>query len=78
MNGITGLAFMLHDQQKSEVEVIHYLQRYELCTEKEARQTISFISDHFIAHYIFTYYVGYELLEKLFKLTWTVISTSGE
>jgi hypothetical protein len=68
MNGLDGnAAFMLHDQQKSEEEVSQYLQTYGLLTEKEAKQTINFISHPLYRSYIFTYHVGYDLLEELFQ-----------
>ena len=67
MDGLAGnAAFMLHDQQKSEAEITRYLQRYGLSTEKEAKQTIRFISDPLSRSYIFTYHIGYDLLEELF------------
>ena len=68
MSGVSGnAAFMLHDQGKSKEEIIQYLQKYELSSEKEARQTIRFISDPLDRSYIFTYDVGYDLLEELFQ-----------
>ena len=68
MSGISGnAAFMLHDQQKSEEEIIQYLQRYNLSSEKEARQTIRFISNPLDRSYTFTYHVGYDLLAELFQ-----------
>jgi hypothetical protein len=68
MNGLDGnAAFMLHDQQKSEEEISKYLQEYGLSTEEEARQTIRFISNPLYRSYIFTYHVGYDLLEELFQ-----------
>jgi hypothetical protein len=64
---LTGnAAFMLHDQQKSEDEISQYVQKYGLRTEKEARQTIKFISDPLYRSYTFTYHIGYDLLEELF------------
>ena len=68
MNGVDGnAAFMLHDQHKSEEEISQYLQKYDFSTEQEAKQTIDFISNPLYRSYIFTYYVGYDLLEELFK-----------
>ena len=68
LRGIAGnAAFMLHDQQKSEEEISQYLQEYNLSTEKEARHFISFISNPLYRSYIFTYHVGYDLLEELFQ-----------
>jgi hypothetical protein len=68
MGGVAGnAAFMLHDQGKSEEEIIQYLQRYGLSSEKEARQTIRFISDPLDRSYTFTYEAGYNLLKELFQ-----------
>ena len=68
MSGASGnAAFMLHDQGKSEEEIIQYLQKYNLSSEKEARQTIRFISNPLDRSYTFTYDVGYDLLEELFQ-----------
>ncbi|MEO5887817.1 MAG: hypothetical protein ABIQ77_09150 [Anaerolineales bacterium] len=67
MSGLWGnAAFMLHDQSKSVDEIISYLQNYGLSTEKEADKTIKFISNPLYRSYIFTYHVGYDLLEELF------------
>lgn len=67
MAGLTGnAAFMLHDQQKSEDEISQYLQKYGLRTEKEAQQSIKFISNPLYRSYTFTYHIGYDLLEELF------------
>jgi len=68
MSRVSGnAAFMLHDQGKSEEEIIQYLQRYNLSSEKEARQTIRFISNPLDRSYTFNYDVGYDLLEELFQ-----------
>lgn len=68
LNGIAGnAAFMLHDQHKSEDEISQYLQRYGLSTEKEARHRIKFLSNPLYRSYIFTYHVGYDLFEELFR-----------
>jgi hypothetical protein len=68
MAALTGnAAFMLHDQHKSEDEISRYVQKYGLRTEKEARQTIKFISNPLYRSYTFTYPVGYALLQELFS-----------
>lgn len=68
LDGIGGnAAFMLHDQHRSEQEITKYLQRYNLSTEKEAGHTIRFISQPHDHSYIFTYHVGHDLLEELFR-----------
>jgi len=67
LSALTGnAAFMLHDQQKSEDEISQYVQKYGLRTEKEAKQTIKFISNPLYRSYTFTYHIGYDLLEELF------------
>lgn len=68
MAGLWGnAAFMLHDQNKNTNEIRSYLQEYGLHTEKEAEQAIRFISNPLYRSYIFTYHVGYDLLEELFS-----------
>jgi hypothetical protein len=68
LNGIAGnAAFMLHDQGKSEEEISQYLQEYGLSTEQEAKHMISFLSNPLYRSYIFTYHVGYDLFEELFR-----------
>jgi len=65
--GIMGnLSFMLYDQHKSVEEAESYLQRYALATEKERKHLIRFISDPLSRSYVFTYDMGYDLLEELF------------
>jgi len=65
--GVMGnIAFMLYDQHKSEEEASQYLQKYALLSEKEAQQIIRFVSDPLSRSYVFTYDVGYELLDELF------------
>lgn len=67
MAGLTGnAAFMLHDQKKSANEIIAYLQKYGLNTEKEAQQSIKFITNPLYRSYIFTYHIGYDMLKDLF------------
>jgi hypothetical protein len=68
ISGLAGnAAFMLHDQGKSENEISLYIQKYGLNTEKEAGQLIKFISHPLYRSYIFTYHIGYDLLEELFS-----------
>ena len=59
-------AFMLHDQNVNVDEISAYIQKYGLYSEKEARRTINFISNPLYRSYIFTYFVGYDLLHQLF------------
>ena len=66
-SGLGGnAAFMLHDQNKSTDEIRAYLQQYGLASEKDAEQSINFISNPIYRSYIFTYHVGKELLDELF------------
>jgi hypothetical protein len=59
-------AFMLHDQNKSPQEIRSYMQEYGLNTEEDAEHLIKFISDPLGRSYIFTYFVGKDLLDELF------------
>ena len=59
-------AFMLHDQKKSDQEICTYMEQYGLNTREEAEHLIKFISDPLGRSYIFTYFVGEDLLEELF------------
>ena len=61
-------AFMLHDQKKSAEEIVSYLLKYALSTEKEANRAIQFMSGPLDRSYIFTYTAGYDLLEELFSI----------
>ena len=67
IESIAGNAvFMLHDQNKSPQEIISYMQQHGLSTEEDAEHLIKFISDPLGRSYIFTYYVGKDLLDALF------------
>jgi len=61
-----NIAFMLFDQHKSEKVAEEYLSRYTLSTEREIKRLIRFISDPLSRSYVFTYDIGYDLLEELF------------
>ena len=66
-NGIMGnISFMLYDQQKGTEEAEQYLRRYALATEKIIKHLIRFVSDPLSRSYVFTYDMGYDLLEELF------------
>lgn len=66
-SGLTGnAAFMLHDQKKSEDEIIAYIRKYGLQSEKEAKQGVKFISNPLYRSYTFTYHIGYDILKDLF------------
>ena len=65
--GIMGnVSFMLYDQHRSEEEAEAYLRRYALATEKIIKHLIRFVSDPLSRSYVFTYDIGYDLLEELF------------
>lgn len=66
-NGIMGnISFMLYDQQKSVEEAEEYLRRYTLATEQVVQHLIRFVSEPLSRSYVFTYDMGYDLLEELF------------
>jgi hypothetical protein len=68
ISGVVGnAAFMLHDQGKDELEIVQYLQRYGMHTEKVAQRFVKFITNPLYRSYIFTYHIGSELLTNLFK-----------
>jgi hypothetical protein len=68
MSGLTGnAAFMWHDQHQSPEQISAYIQQYGLRTEKEADQALKFLSNPLYRSYIFTYHMGYDLLEELFQ-----------
>ncbi len=67
ISGLTGnAAFMLHDQKKSEEEIIAYARKYGLQSEREAQQGFKFISNPLYRSYTFTYHIGYDILKDLF------------
>jgi hypothetical protein len=55
-------AIMLHEQGADPEEVVQYIMRYGLRTEREARQSLRFINTPLWRAYTFTYFVGRELL----------------
>jgi hypothetical protein len=57
-------ALLLHEEGRTEAEVIAYLQRYGLSTEEEARQRLRFIANPLWRSYIFTYHVGHDLITR--------------
>jgi hypothetical protein len=63
--GVPGnAAFLLYDQNASEEQVIAYIQRYGLGSEKEARRSVDFLK--YARSYVFTYSYGGEMLDALF------------
>jgi hypothetical protein len=65
-SAVGNAAFMLHDQRKSETEIVQYLNRYGLYPENKAQRSVKFITNPLYRSYIFTYYIGKELLSGLF------------
>jgi hypothetical protein len=55
-------AIMLHEQGADPEEVVGYIMRYGLRTEREARQSLRFISTPLWRPYIFTYFIGRQIL----------------
>jgi len=55
-------ALMLHDQGRSEEEVIGYLQRWSLVPADRARKSLAFLTHPLWRAYISTYVEGYRLL----------------
>lgn len=69
IKGLMGnVAFMLYDQQKTVEEAEAYLQRYAFVTEKVIKRLIRFVSEPRSRSYVFTYDIGYDLLEELFAI----------
>lgn len=63
----SNAALLLHEQGADPEEVVQYMMRYGLRTEKEARQSLRFISDPLWRPYVFTYHAGYALLSRWLK-----------
>jgi hypothetical protein len=57
-------ALLLHEQGKDPEEVMRYIMRYGLRSEKEARQSLRFLSDPLWRAYTFTYDSGRQLLGR--------------
>jgi hypothetical protein len=57
-------ALLLHEQGADPEEVVRYIMRYGLRSEREARQSLRFISTPLWRAYIFTYFMGRELLNS--------------
>ena len=68
LGGVSGnAAFMLHQDGRPEAEVLDYIQTYGLRSEKEARQSLGFISHPTFRAYVFNYFYGAKLLKDAFK-----------
>lgn len=63
----SNAAILYHQESASEEEVLAYMQRYGLRSRKEARKAFDFITHPNFRSYLFTYRVGSQLLEQLFK-----------
>jgi hypothetical protein len=61
-------ALLLHQEGRTDEEVLAYLMRYALRAENEARQSLRFISDPLWRAYTFTYHVGRDLLRRWLDL----------
>jgi hypothetical protein len=57
-------AFLLHEDQRPQDQVLQYIRRYSLCTEKEARQILRFIGNPTFRAYTFNYSHGRRLLKQ--------------
>jgi hypothetical protein len=57
-------ALLLHEQGADPEEVVRYIMRYGLRSEREARQSLRFISTPLWRTYTFTYFVGRDLLGR--------------
>ncbi|NTU84738.1 MAG: DUF885 family protein [Chloroflexales bacterium] len=60
LNG--NAATLLHERGADPEEVVRYIMRYGLRTEREARQSLRFISTPLWRSYSFTYFVGRRIL----------------
>jgi hypothetical protein len=58
-------ALMLHHDDRPPHEVQGYIERYGLCTPKEAGQTLKFLQNALFRSYTFNYAMGKELLAPL-------------
>jgi hypothetical protein len=55
-------AILLHERGADPEDVVRYIMRYGLRTEREARQSLRFIATPLWRTYTFTYFVGRQLL----------------
>jgi len=61
--GVGGnAAFLVHEDGRSDQEVIGYFQRYGLLSDTEAKFTLRFISNPMFRAYVFTYFYGERML----------------
>lgn len=64
----SNAALLLHEGGAEPEEVVQYIMRYGLRTEREARQNLRFISNPLWRPYVFTYHAGYNLLSQWLEL----------
>jgi hypothetical protein len=57
-------ALLLYEQNADPEEVVRYIMRYGLRTEREARQQLRFIQAPLWRAYVFTYHAGRDLLNR--------------
>lgn len=63
LSSVSGnAAILLLDKNKSEFEIIEYLQKYGLQDEATAKKQVEFIKTY--RGYIFSYYYGYKILKE--------------
>jgi hypothetical protein len=60
----TNAALLVHEEGRSEREVLDYLMHYGLSTEEKARQQLAFITDPLWRPYSFTYTLGRDLVQR--------------
>jgi hypothetical protein len=63
----TNAALLLHEQKNSEDEVLAYLKRYSLESEKRNQKTLEFLQAPTSASYVFTYTMGKALIQGCLK-----------
>lgn len=61
---VGNAALLLHEQGTNPEEIVQYIMRYSMATEREARQRLRFISTPLWRAYTFTYSIGRDLLER--------------
>ncbi|MCX6032072.1 MAG: hypothetical protein NT169_22595 [Chloroflexi bacterium] len=62
----SNAGFLRHERGASKAEVLAYLQRFSLRTEREARKMYAFLTAPLSSSYILTYHVGGKLVDALF------------
>ncbi len=63
--GVSGnAALLLHDEGRTEADVVRYIMRYGLLTEDRARQRLRFLAAPLWRSYIFTYFYGEHMIEQ--------------